>query len=172
MSSRISMNGDRKEDQKSSATGVQSSVQTLQTHPDAVSRRHAAIALGKIHDDSAILALVRALHDPAKDVRAAAAAGLASVGRPAIGALTEALADGNWTARYRAAEALGSIRDERSITALIHALEDERDHVRYIAAKGLGRLGDRRAAGSLSAALADGNEFVRRAAKEALASLG
>jgi HEAT repeat protein len=161
-----------KGDQKSPATGVRFAGETPQTQPDPVSRREAAIALGTIHDDSAILALARALHDPVKEVRAAAAAGLASAGRPAISALTEALADGNWVVRYRAAEALGFIRDERSVAALIRALEDRRDHVRYMAAKGLGRLGDKRAGGPLSAALADGNEFVRRAAGEALASIG
>jgi HEAT repeat protein len=172
MSSRISMNGDRKGDQASPAMEVQFAIETLHAHPDPLSRRAAAITLGRIHDDSAIAALARALHDPAKDVRAAAAAGLASAGRLAIGALIEALADGNWIVRYRAAEALGSMRDERSVTALIHALGDGRDHVRYMAAKGLGRLGDGRATGPLSAALADENEFVRRAAREALVSLG
>jgi HEAT repeat protein len=165
------MQENRKGDQESSAT-VRSVIETLHAHPDPLCRREAAITLGEIHDDSAIVALARALHDPVKDVRAAATAGLASVGRPAIDALTEALADGNWIVRYRAAEALGSVRDERSVTALILALEDRRDHVRYMAAKGLGRLGDRRARGPLSAALADENEFVRRAAREALTTLG
>ncbi len=152
--------------------GLQSFIETLLAHPDPVSRRDAAIALGEIHDDSAVVALARALHDPAKDVRAAAAAELASIGQPAIGALIDALADSDWVVRYRAAEALGSIRDGRSVSALIQALGDRRDHVRYMAARGLGNLGERRAIGPLSAALADENEFVRRAVKEALVSLG
>jgi HEAT repeat protein len=163
---------DRKGDQETPATKVESAVETLLTHPDPSSRRGAAIALGETRDQSAIAALAQALRDPVKDVRAAAAAGLALIGSPAIGALTEALADGNWVVRYRAAEALGSIRDERSVTALIHALEDRRDHVRFMAARGLGKLGERRAIGPLGAALADENEFVRRAARGALASLG
>ena len=166
------MQENRKGDRESPVMEVQSAIETLHAHPDPLSRRDAAIALGGIHDDSGIVALARALHDPVKEVRAAAAAGLASAGQPAIGALTQALADGNWIVRYRATEALGSIRDERSVIALIRALEDRRDHVRYMAAKGLGRLGDRQAEGPLSAALADENEFVRRAAGEALASLG
>jgi HEAT repeat protein len=161
----------KKGDLKSPVMKVQFAIETLQVHPDPVTRRDAAIALTDIHDDSAIKALARALHDPVKEVRAAAVAGLASVGKPAIGALTEALADGDWVVRYRAAEALGSIRDELSVSALIQALEDERDHVRYMAAKGLGRQGERRARGPLSEALADENEFVRRAAREALAVL-
>jgi len=172
MSSLISMNGDRKGDQGSSAARVQSVIKTLQTHADPFSRRDAAIALGGIPDDSAIEALSQALHDPVKDVRAAAAAGLDSVSQPAIGALNADLADRNWVVRYRAAKALGSIKDERSVSALIRTLEDRRDHVRYMAARGLGKLGERRAAGPLSAACADENEFVRRAAREALAALG
>jgi HEAT repeat protein len=144
----------------------------LLSHPDPEARRDAAAELGLIGGDPAIAALVLAFHDPAKDVRAAAVAAFASIGPAAIGPLTGALADGNWVVRYRAAEALGSIRDGRSVTALIQALGDERDHVRYMAAKGLGNLGERRACGPLSAAVADENAFVRRAAREALASLG
>jgi len=166
------MSRGRNEDKETPAAKVQSAIETLLTHPDPLSRRDAAIALGEIHDDSAIVALAHALHDPAKDVRAAAGAALASIGHTAIGALNEALADGDWVVRYRAAEALGAIRDERSVSALIKALGDRRDHVRYIAARGLGNLGERRAIGPLSAALADENEFVRRAVKGALASLG
>ena len=150
---------------------MQAAIGILFSHPDPASRRDAASELGVIGGDSAIAALVLAFHDPAKDVRAAAAAALASIGLAAIGPLIGALADGNWVVRYRAAEALGSLRDGRSVTALIQALEDGRDHVRYMAAKGLGNLGERRASGPLSAAVADENAFVRRAAKEALASL-
>jgi HEAT repeat protein len=143
----------------------------LLSHPDPASRRDAAAELGLIGGDPAIAALVLAFHDPAKDVRAAAAAALASIGLAALGPLIGALADGDWVVRYRAAEALGSIRDGRSVTALIQALGDERDHVRYMAAKGLGNLGERRACRPLAAAVSDDNKFVRRAVMEALASL-
>ncbi len=152
--------------------GVNPVVKTLLTHPDPSRRKDAAIALGRIDDDSVIPALAQALRDPVKEVRAAAAGALASRGPPAIDALIGSLTDGNWVVRYRAAEALGFIRDERSVSALIQVLGDSRDHVRYMAAKGLGRLGDRRAVGPLTASLNDENEFVRRAANEALASLG
>ena len=151
---------------------MQSAIETLLAHPDPSFRKEAAIALGGINDDSVITALAQALRDTEKDVRAAAAAALASIGPPAIGALVGSFTDGDWVVRYRAAEAMGFIRDDRSVTALIQALRDGRDHVRYMAAKGLGKLGDRRAQRPLSAALADENGFVRRAAKEALASLG
>jgi HEAT repeat protein len=163
---------DTRENQESTEFEVSSVLKTLRSHPDPSFRKHAALALSRMGDGSAIPALVRALRDPEKDVRAAAASALASLGSPAISALTESLGDENWVVRYRAAEALGFIRDERSVSILIQVLGDRRDHVRYMAARGLERLGDRRAAGPLTAALADENAFVRRAAKEALASLG
>jgi len=143
----------------------------LASHPDPAARCRAAGELGGIGDNHARETLVLALRDPEKDVRAAAAAALASIGPPAVGSLTAALADEDWVVRYRAAEALGKIRDARSVTALIRALADGRDHVRYMAAKGLGNLGERRAIGPLTGVLADENPFVRRAAREALGAL-
>jgi HEAT repeat protein len=144
---------------------------TLSSDPDPVARSRAANELGRIGGDDAIDALLHALRDPVKEVRASAGAALTSIGIPALGALTGVLADGNWVVRYRAAEALGGIRDGRSVTALIHALSDGRDHVRYMAAKGLGKLGEKRARRPLTSALKDKNPFVRRAAKDALAAL-
>ena len=144
----------------------------LSSHPDPAERSRAARELGMIGGEDALAALARALRDPAKEVRASAATALASAGRPATPFLVAAMADGNWVVRYRAAEALGSIRDPRSVAALVQALGDARDHVRYMAAKGLGRLGERSAAGALKAVLDDENPFVRRAAKDALAALG
>ncbi|HMA05878.1 MAG TPA: HEAT repeat domain-containing protein [Methanomicrobiales archaeon] len=146
-------------------------ISVLVSHPDPEARVRAASGLGGIGGSVALHALAGALHDPEKNVRREAALALATIGEPAIDTLVRALGDGDWVTRYRAAEALGSIRDGRSVSALLRALGDERDHVRYMAAKGLGRLGDRQAMGRLSAALADENEFVRRAAREALAGL-
>ena len=102
------MHGDRKGDQGSPATGVQSVIETLLAHPDPLSRRDAAIALGEIHDESAIPALAQALRDPAEGCTGCGSSS-ARLHRAhsAIGALIEALADGNWVVRYRAAEALG-----------------------------------------------------------------
>jgi HEAT repeat protein len=147
-------------------------VETLSTHPDPAERIRAASEIGGIGGDDAIDALIHALRDPVKEVRASAGAALTCIGIPALGALIGVLADGNWVVRYRAAEALGGIRDSRSVTALIHCLCDGQDHVRYIAAKGLGKLGDGRAEGPLTVALSDENPFVRRAARDALAVLG
>ena len=160
-----------KDDGKLRGAGWEESVSVLLSSPDPRSRSRAAMELGGVGGDGAIKALVQALHDPAKEVRAAAAGALSSIGHPAVDALEGALGDGNWVVRYRAAEALGSIRDVRSVTALIRALGDERDHVRYMAAKGLGKLGDRQAMAPLSVARGDENPFVRGAVEEALAAL-
>jgi hypothetical protein len=152
-------------------TPVRTMAEILTSHPDPAERSRAARELGRTGGDTTIAALAQALRDPSKEVRAAAAAALASAGPPALGVLEAALADGDWVVRYRAAEALGAIRDPRSVSALLRTLGDGRDHVRYMAAKGLGRLGARGAAGPLRAALADENPFVRRAARAALAAL-
>ena len=146
-------------------------IEILSADPEPAARSRAASELGMIGGEPAIAALVQALRDPSKEVRASAAAALGAIGMPAIGALLAALADGNWVVRYRAAEAIGSVRDPRSVAALIRALADEKDHVRYMAARGLGRLRAGDASGPLRAALADGNPFVRRAVRDALAAL-
>jgi len=51
-----------------------------------------------------------------------------------------------WETRYRAAEALGKIADEKAVRPLIQGLRDSRDHVRYMAAKGLHSIGNSGAA--------------------------
>jgi HEAT repeat protein len=150
---------------------LHAAIGTLSSDPDPGARCRAASELGRIGGEDAVDALVDALRDPVKEVRASAGAALACIGIPAMGALIGVLADGNWVVRYRAAEALGSISDSRSVTALIHSLCDGNDHVRYMAAKGLGKLGEKRARRPLTSALADGNPFVRRAAGDALAAL-
>lgn len=159
-------------DTEQSDSGIlQAAMVTLSSHPDPSARSRAASELGRMGGEDAIGALMDALRDPVKEVRASAGAALASIGIPALGALIGVLADGNWVVRYRAAEALGGIRDSRSVTALIHSLCDGKDHVRYMAAKGLGKLGEKRARRPLTAALSDENPFVRRVAQEALAAL-
>ena len=70
--------------------------------------------------------------------------------------------------RYRAAEALGGIRDPRVAPALVALLEDEKDHVRYMAAKGLGADPAPAAVDALLRRLDDENPFVRRMAAQAL----
>ena len=77
-----------------------------------------------------------------------------------------------WETRYRAAEALGRIADEKAVQPLIQGLRDNRDHVRYMAAKGLSDLGDSDAVEPLIILLKDENVYVRLMAVHALSVLG
>ena len=77
-----------------------------------------------------------------------------------------------WETRYRAAEALGKIADEKAVKPLIQGLKDNRDHVRYMAAKGLKDLGDSDAVEPMVILLKDENRYVRMMAVRALGVLG
>jgi len=59
--------------------------------------------------------------------------------------LIRALQHRDWHIRMDAAEALGTLADERAIEPLIECLKDESRHVRREAAMALGFLGDKRA---------------------------
>lgn len=126
----------------------------------------------RLNEQKSLHALIARLSNPDKAVRAEAMRGLAAIGRPAVPACVTLLQDGDWRVRYRAAEALGLIGDEKVYTPLIAALGDEKDHVRYMAAKGLGQLGDPRAVAHLRAVQRDENEFVRRSAASSLGKIG
>jgi HEAT repeat protein len=74
--------------------------------------------------------------------------------------------------RRRAAEALGSCRQDAAVAALVTALEDPAPGVRAAAADTLGDMRDPATAVALQAALRDGDESVRAAARSALHKLG
>lgn len=116
--------------------------------------------------------LIARLSNPNKTVRAEAMHGLVAIGRPAVPACIALLSDGDWTVRYRAAEALGLLGDGEAYAPLVAALDDEKDHVRYMAAKGLGLLGEPRAVERLGQMRNDENEFVRRSAARSLGTIG
>jgi HEAT repeat protein len=120
--------------------GMEGLVMSLLESPDPHIRRHSAYLLGSSMNPDAIPFLLVALKDADKAVRKQAAHGLAAIGKEAALPLISLLRDHVWQTRYRAAEALGDIRDERSVEPLVHALGDERDHVRYMAAKALGKM--------------------------------
>jgi HEAT repeat protein len=132
-------------------------------------RGMAAILIGKGGDDD-VSALVAALGDPDKGVRARAMEGL--VARQAVLPLVRALQDPAWRTRYRAAEALGLIGDRRAVQPLVRVLGDEKDHVRYMAAKALGQIADPAARDALLPLLSDRNPPARKAAAFALGRVG
>jgi HEAT repeat protein len=152
--------------------GLSELVRTLHEHTDPQVRQYAAYLLGQAKNPRAIQPLVESLADFDKSVREQATLALSSIGKAAIGSLAEAMKDPKWETRYRAAEALGKIADEKAMQPLISGLKDSRDHVRYMAAKGLHELGDTDAVEPLIILLKDENTYVRLMAVHALSAMG
>jgi len=152
--------------------GLSELVKALHEHTDPQVRQYAAYLLGKAKNPRAIQPLVEALADFDKSVREQAMLALSAIGKAAIGSLSEAMHEPRWETRYRAAEALGKIADEKAVKPLIAGLKDSRDHVRYMAAKSLHEIGDSDAIEPLIILLKDENVHVRTMAVHALGALG
>lgn len=165
-------------------------------------RATAAYALGNMLAESAVPALLDALEDTERDVRAAAArslgrlcaleaveplvealaarkvppavAGYALVqlGPAALPGLKRLLGHDDQAVRARAAELVGLIGDAGDGRALVLGLSDSSAEVRARAARALGRLGAEDAAAELERALGDRVPFVRTAAAHALGAIG
>lgn len=152
--------------------GLSELVKALHEHSDPQVRQYAAYLLGQAKNPRAIQPLIESLADFDKSVREQATLALSSIGKAAIEPLAEAMKEPKWETRYRAAEALGKIADEKAVQPLIQGLKDSRDHVRYMAAKGLHDLGDSDAVEPLIILLKDENTYVRLMAVHALSALG
>jgi HEAT repeat protein len=152
--------------------GISELVMALHEHTDPQVRQYAAYLLGRAKNPRAIQPLIEALADFDKSVREQATLALSSIGKAAIEPLAEAMNEPKWKTRYRAAEALGKIADEKAVQPLIQGLRDNRDHVRYMAAKGLHNFGDSGAVEPLIILLKDENVYVRLMAVHALGVLG
>jgi len=152
--------------------GIDVLVNTLHNSADPTIRRHAAYLLGNAKTTQAIRPLIEALGDLDKSVREQAMLALVATGKAATEPVSEAIKDPKWETRYRAAEALGKIADEKAIKPLIQALRDNRDHVRYMAAKGLKDVGDSTAIDPLIILLKDENRVVRSMTVRALSAIG
>jgi HEAT repeat protein len=152
--------------------GLSELVKALHEHTDPQVRQYAAYLLGQAKNPRAIQPLIEALADFDKSVREQAMLALSTIGKAAIEPLAEAMKEPKWETRYRAAEALGKIADEKAVQPLIQGLKDNRDHVRYMAAKGLQELGDSDAIEPLIVLLKDENVHVRLMAVHALGFLG
>jgi HEAT repeat protein len=152
--------------------GLESMVKALRNSTDPQVRQYAAYLLGEAKNPRAIQPLIEALADFDKAVREQATLALSSIGKAAIEPLAAAMKEKKWETRYRAAEALGKIADEKAVKPLIAALRDNRDHVRYIAAKGLRELGDSDALEPMIILLKDENKYVRMMAVRALGAIG
>ncbi|MFZ0004306.1 MAG: HEAT repeat domain-containing protein [Methanoregula sp.] len=152
--------------------GIDVLIQTLHTSSEPAVREYAAYLLGKTKSSHGIRPLVEALADIDKSVREQAMLALVATGKAAIEPLTDAMKDPKWETRYRAAEALGKLADEKALKPLIQGLRDSRDHVRYMAAKGLTGLGDTSAVDPLIILLKDENPVVRKMSAKALSAIG
>lgn len=147
-------------------------IKALAYHTDPQVRQYAAYLLGKAKNPRAIQPLVESLADFDKSVREQATLALSAIGKAAVEPLAEAMKEPKWETRYRAAEALGKIADEKAVKPLIQGLKDNRDHVRYMAAKGLRGLGDSDALEPMIILLKDENYYVRMMAIRALGAIG
>lgn len=152
--------------------GIRDLTRALHEHTDPRVRQYAAYLLGQAKNPRAIQPLIAALADLDKSVREQAMLALSTIGKAAIEPLAEAMKQPRWETRYRAAEALGKIADEKAVQPLIHGLRDNRDHVRYMAAKGLRELRDSDAVEPLINLLKDENVYVRLMAVQALGAMG
>jgi HEAT repeat protein len=152
--------------------GLSDLVKALHEHMDPEVRQYAAYLLGRAKNPRAIQPLIEALADFDKSVREQATLALSTIGKAAVEPLAEAMKEPRWETRYRAAEALGRIADEKAVKPLIAGLRDSRDHVRYMAAKGLHQVGDSDAIEPLIILLRDENVYVRTMAVHTLGALG
>jgi len=147
-------------------------IKSLLDSTDPNIRQYAAYLLGQAKNPRAIEPLIRALADFDKSVREQAMLALSSLGKSAIEPLSEAMKEPKWETRYRAAEALGKIADEKAVQPLIQGLKDNREHVRYMAAKGLREFGDSDAIDPMIILLKDENIYVRMMVARALGAIG
>ncbi len=152
--------------------GIDVLISTLHNNAEPAIRRYAAYLLGNARTPQAIRPLIESLGDLDKSVREQAMLGLVATGKAAIEPLSAAMKDPRWETRYRAAEALGKLADEKAVEPLVQGLQDSRDHVRYMAAKGLTAVGDSEVVDPLIILLKDDNAVVRMMTVKALSAIG
>jgi HEAT repeat protein len=175
----------------------------LLNHSDPDIVYHAAEALGEIGDAGAVEPLIIVLkHEEMGGIRWKTAESLVKIGTPSVEPLISVLQHSDSDVRWKAAIALGEIRDPRAIgplirqlsdtdrfvksrvahalgmigvpavDPLIQALHDGDGNQRWAAAIALGGIRDSRAVEPLILALADKYENVRAEAAAALVAIG
>lgn len=172
------------------------------THRRVWRRATAAFALGDMASKRPVPALLVALEDRDRSVRAAAARSLGrlsapdgvepllralvlreiphvtaahallAIGEEALPGLTELAADPDADVRANAIELIGLLGDASEGPGLAKHLRDPSAEVRAKAARALGRLGAAEATEQLCSALEDRISFVRAAAANALGVVG
>ena len=136
-------------------------------------RREAAIALWRLQDTTAVLALTTALHERDPEARAMVVWALermapARLVVPDVAALA---ADSSWLVRASAARTLGRQASSAGVPALLRLLGDDEVRVRVNACRSLGQIADSSALPQLLARLDDAHPHVRETAATALGKL-
>ena len=145
---------------------------------DPAVRSVSARAIGRIGPaaEQAIESLIPALDDFNAECRREAALALGGIDERASVAVSKLIRIFETTDesafRWRIAEALGRIHDERAVEPLIGALSAREDLVRSNAMRALGRIGSHSSTTAVLEQLADTDWPVRLSAIEALGDLG
>jgi HEAT repeat protein len=114
----------------------------LLNHSDPDIQYHAVEALGEIGDACAVEPLITVLkHEEMSGVRWKTAESLVKIGAPSIEPLISVLQHPDSDVRWKAAIALGEIRDPRAIGPLIRQLSDTDRFVKSRVAHALGMIG-------------------------------
>jgi HEAT repeat protein len=138
---------------------------------DWIVRMHAAKALGRVQNATAITALIPLLQDKVKAVREEVATTLATIGNPAIPSLLETLQHEDWLVRLHAVEALGKTRSRQAVEPLLSVLFHDRDSaVREDVVRALGEIGHPQAVDYLLTVMREPG--LRTLAVEALGRIG
>ena len=163
-------------------TAVDPLIEVLRNDEDRDVRLKAAWALGEIDDARAVDPLSYAsvkdadgyVREEAYKVLQKNTVGGNKVDARSVDPIIGALEDDDQGVRYRAAEALGQIKNVTAVDPLIEVLGNDEDRdVRLKSAWALGEIDDARAVDPLSYASAkDSDGYVRDEAKKALGKLG
>jgi len=114
----------------------------LLNHSDPDIQYHAVEALGEIGDAGAVEPLITLLkHEEVSGVRWKTAESLVKIGAPSVEPLIGVLQHPDSDVRWKAAIALGEIRDPRAIGPLIRQLSDTDRFVKSRVAHALGMIG-------------------------------
>lgn len=118
-----------------------------------------------------IKGLIKALQHNDATVQWQAAYSLAKMGQEGVDHLLDALSHDSREVRLGVIEALGEIKDPRSVPPLIDLLKDTNVEVRWATAIALGEIGDPRALQPLVNSLGDTDKYVRYGVAIALEKL-
>ncbi len=140
---------------------------------NAVRENPAMAMIESLKQSGNIRGLIRLLDHRNADIQWRAADALGTLGEPAVNPLLAILDFPKIHVRIGAIEALGDIKNQKSVTELIRKLRTDPDNeVRWVAALALGQIGDPQAVPALVESLQDPDRDVRYGAVMSLEMLG